>query len=494
MMMNIGNNRECFFDDHLLDTAKTTAAFRLHEPVRREVVLTHGEAWEGDGSDYHNFFFDDAFPGVDGRYPAGVYRMYYLGWNTPNGAEDCKPWHDIVVCYAESPDGIHWEKPILGLSEFDGSKENNIILGAEFECNFDNFMVFRDDNPACPPEERYKGIASYQDKKNPGPNVLYSYFSTDGIHFRRGRMVTDKGMFDSLNVIFWDEGAKVYRGYIRGFHNIPESGDLNAGIRDIRYIESPDFTHWTEPEMLDFGEGEDYPLYTNVVSPYCRAPQMLLGFPSRYMERKAWTETFDELCGAEKRKERMKVHPRFGLTVTDCVFMCSRDGKTFFRHEDAFLRPGPENGNNWLYGDCYPARGFAETPADTEGEPNELSMYVPRYHWMNRPKEVVRYTLRLDGFASLHAGYKKEETVTTKPFVYDGSELYINFATSARGYLYVTLRCGNETVESLETFGDSVDRRVVFPAGAISAFSGKEVTMEIRMRDAELYAFRFAKE
>ena len=491
-MLNIGNHRECFFDDYLLDTEKTTAELRLHELVRREVVMTHGEAWEGNGCEYHNFFFDDAFPGVDGAHPEGVYRMYYIGRQLPNGSKDCKPEHELVVCYAESPDCIHWTKPVLSISDFHGSKENNIVLGSEFGCEFDNFMVFRDDDPACPADERYKGISSYQNKQNPKPNVLYCYFSADGIHFRRGRVIADEdqGTYDTLNIVFRDERAGLYRAYVRGFHNTPVGTNRHVGIRDVRYFESRDGVNWTKSELLDFGDAEDYQLYTNCVFPYYRAPQMLLGLPTRYMEYAAWSETFDELCGA---KERMTVEPRLGLAVTDCMFMCSRDGKKFFRFEDAFLRPAPENGENWLYGDCYPARGLVETPSGIEGEPNEISMFIPHHHFTNSPKELIRYTLRLDGFASLYAGRGKEETVTTKPFVYDGSVLRINFATSARGYLRFTLRRGEETVESLDTFGNSVDRRVVFPAGAVAAFSGKEVVMEIRMRDADLYSLRFAE-
>ena len=68
-MQNISNRRECFFDDHLIDTTRTTAEFRVHQPIRREVVLEHTAPWEGNGSDYHNTFFDD-----------GIWRMYYLGW------------------------------------------------------------------------------------------------------------------------------------------------------------------------------------------------------------------------------------------------------------------------------------------------------------------------------------------------------------------------------------------------------------------------------
>jgi hypothetical protein len=33
----------------------------------------------------------------------------------------------VLTCYAESRDGITWTKPKLGLFEFEGSMENNII-------------------------------------------------------------------------------------------------------------------------------------------------------------------------------------------------------------------------------------------------------------------------------------------------------------------------------------------------------------------------------
>ena len=33
-----------------------------------------------------------------------------------------------VTCYAESQDGIHWDKPELGLCEWCGSTANNINL------------------------------------------------------------------------------------------------------------------------------------------------------------------------------------------------------------------------------------------------------------------------------------------------------------------------------------------------------------------------------
>lgn len=475
-MLSIGSRRECFFDEYLIDTGLTTAEFRLHEPVRRERVLVHDAPWEGDGCDFHNILKDD-----------DLYRMYYLGW----WMLDKGKGKDIYVCYAESKDGLNWIKPNLGLFEYEGSTDNNIILTKEFHgSHIDNFMVFKDTNPACPADALYKAVAFYKNPDTRHPE-LHSYISSDGIRFTKKGLVTDKGQFDTLNVAFWDECAGKYRCYFRSFHDVPENGDLNAGIRDIRYIESADFVNWTEPVILDFGDAEDIPLYTNVVQPYPRAPHMLVGFPSRYAEYPEWTENFDELAGREKRLERMKHHPRYGLTVTDCVFMCSRDGWHFKRYDEAFMTPGPEVPTNWVYGDCYPSYGLIETPSAIPGADKELSFFTFDNHWMGIPTDLYRYSMRMDGFVSLHAG-AKEQTIVTKPFTFEGMELFANLATSARGYVIFILTDENgKKYESCRTFGNSTDKRIHFGENVLASLAGKEVTLTMRIKDADIYSIQF---
>ncbi len=476
-MLYIGNQRECFFDDYFLDETKTGAEYRLHNPIPQEVVLTLGEMWEGDGCDYYNFFYDK---------DRKILRLYYLAFKML-GAHD-----GIRVCYAESRDGLKWEKPELGLFDYKGTKHNNIILDPTVHKNIDNFMVFYDDNPACPPDKRYKAIASYNDNGRP---ALYCFWSEDGIRFSMENTceITDKGAFDSLNVAFWDENASKYRCYFRSFHQ-PDLSDApafeNEAIRDIRYIESPDFVNWSEPVLLDFKGAEDIPLYTNNVIPYYRAPHIYIGSPSRYIERKSWTPTYDRLCGTERRKERMNHHPRYGLTLSDCVFMCSRDGKSFKRYDEAFIRPGPERPLNWVYGDCYPARGLVETPSLLEGADPEISIYNYENHWSGKPSALRRYTIRRDGFVSLHSG-AKETISTSKRFVFEGAELEANLSTSARGYIRFVLRNDDgEKLESYEIFGDSTSRIIDFD-GDISKFSGKPIYMDIIMSDADLYSIKF---
>jgi hypothetical protein len=171
--------------------------------------------------------------------------------------------------------------------------------------------------------------------------------------------------------------------------------------------------------------------------------------------------------------------------------MSSRNGTTWKRWDEAFMTPGPEHDLNWVYGDCYPAVGMIETANERPGAPNELSLYTFENHWSGIPTKLRRHTIRVDGFVSYHAPYTPG-TLVTKPFIFDGPSLSINFATSAAGYLYVKLIGEDTVLESCELFGDSLDRRVVFANGDVSQLAGKPVRMEITMRDADIYSFKFA--
>ena len=133
----IGSRVEMFVDDWLIDASRSRGgvSLQLQTPAKREIVLVTDKPWEGPDSAYFTVFQDG--PRV---------RLYYRGI-VPGGDASAGQ----VTCYAESMDGIHFTRPNLGLVEFQGSKENNIIYrGVEAH----NFAPFRDVNPAAKPEER----------------------------------------------------------------------------------------------------------------------------------------------------------------------------------------------------------------------------------------------------------------------------------------------------------------------------------------------------
>ena len=57
----------------------------------------------------------------------GTFHMWYCGSWGPLTLHPNFPPAGCSLCYATSSDGVHWEKPDLGLVEFNGSKHNNIV-------------------------------------------------------------------------------------------------------------------------------------------------------------------------------------------------------------------------------------------------------------------------------------------------------------------------------------------------------------------------------
>ncbi len=273
-------------------------------------------------------------------------------------------------------------------------------------------------------------------------------------------------------------------------------------VRGISVMESADLVNRSEAKEINFvGNKEDYPLYVNNVFPYVYDDRYYIGFPVRYVERKEWNDSFERLCGKEQRKYRMYdapiCDPRFGLAITDCLFMSSTDNYNWHRFDEACLTPGYEHRCNWLYGDCFPAvGGVIPTPGRYEGYPDELSIYVWKHHWGVAPiVKLEHFVWRRDGFASYKAGYNEKKLVT-KPFTFEGGTLSMNFKTSARGY--VAVRVFDENGNALggffscELFGDTTSRIIDFEK-PLSILSGKAVCLEFSMCDVEIFSITFSE-
>ena len=478
-MIEIGSRRELFVDDYLVDFDKTTAKMTLNKPVKREAAFIHNEPWEKDICVYHNIT----------RMPDGKYAMYYKShhYGRLTGSDQYRTLRKICVLFSD--DGLHWSRPELDIQPIEGSPVNNIINDEGWL--FDNLFVFYDTNPKCPENERYKGIYGEWS------TGLFAYKSADGLHFDwHGGVEIMNGKetgcyFDSLNTVYFNNDIGKYVAFVRGFHvgedNYPPDPDVPDAKRDIRISYSEDFVHWTYPERLEYNDSYDYQLYTNAVSRYYRAPHLWLATPTRYNARGEWSDNFEKLPNPEERRHRGR-----GTSVTDCIFMSSRDCEKWYRFSEGFITPGPEQFRNWLYGDCYPCIGVVETPNEIEGADPYLSLYCKEDH-EGEPIKLYRYSLRMDGFTCIKSTYEPQMLVT-KPFTFEGSELEINFATSGAGYMKFTLEAEEGTaIHSGEIFGDKIDRKVGFEDGTVSSLSGKSVVMKVEMSDAEFYSFKFNK-
>jgi hypothetical protein len=485
-VLDLGSRRELFVDEFLIER-NADLELKLHSSIPKEIVMLRDAPWEGSGSGFETLFRD-----------GNIIRMYYIGAELTNADGTTFQYEPVsgnrrqtYACYAESKDGIHWTKPVLGLFEFNGSKQNNIIWS---QPRMDNFTPFKDPNPACRPGEEYKAVGV-------GVGGLLAFKSSDGIQWSNlgDKPIITRGKFDTQNNAFWDPVRKHYWCYVRDFHDREgaPTNETRTGIRDVLVSTSTDFITWSEPRRIEYPGSPDEALYTNVIAPYYRAPQIFLGFPLRYSDRKFSRAAMAALPDPEHRQRRMKFSPRYGTVVTDSLFMTSRDGRTYFRWNESFHRPGPQRRDNWVYGDCVQSLGFLETPAEDPTAEPELSLYVHENHWKG-PNRLRRHTIRLDGFVSLHARQKPGEFVS-KLLAFSGRNLTLNFATSAAGSIRVELQGADDRplpgfslAECDELFGDTVDRTVTWADRAdVGAFAGKPVRLRMVLCDADLYSLKF---
>jgi len=490
--VDIGSRRELFVDGFLIERLEGGATLSLHHPEPREIVLVHDAPWEGSGCGYHSVFQD-----------GNLYRMYYKAWHLdvqPPG-KVIMDSHPLYCCYAESDDGIRWRKPDLGLFEFRGSKKNNITMApgkvGAADPDPGHPAVFKDENPDCPPEARYKAIVRSQE-----PHGLLAYKSADGLRWvpmSETPVITD-GAFDSQNLAFWDAARGEYRAYWRIFSEGVTTGKdwKPAGVRAIRTAASRDFLHWGASADLQYVDSPPEQLYTNQVKPYHRAPHLLIGFPARYIER-GWSDSMRALPELEHREWRARASLRYGTALTEGLLMASRDGLKFKRWNEAFLRPGIERQGTWNYGQQYIAWHLVETKSALEGAPDELSLYACESYWTGASSALRRYTLRVDGFVSVNASMSGGELLT-KPFVFEGRELRLNFSTSAAGGVQVEIQDpsgrplpGLALADCPPVFGDAIERAVTWKSGGdVSRLANRFVRLRFVLRDADLFAFRFA--
>lgn len=439
---NIGSRLELFVDDWLIDKM-ANLEFKLHSPTPREIVFNFDKPWEGIYSGYVTIIKED-----------GYYRMYYNGGN--NSITDGeKP----VTCYAESNDGINWARPNLGLYDFMGSKENNIIWRGPESINF---APFKDKNPSALNSQRYKAIGGI-------PPV--ALVSSDGIHWKKMREepIITKGTFDSLNTAFFDELQKEYVCYFRDNHCLGKDDNevykyyLENCYKDIRISKSKDFIQWTKPEWLNYSDEPYEHLESHSIVPYFRAPHIYLGFPLRYVPKKTIVrgESF--------------------FAITDSVFMSSRDGLNWKRFMEAFIRPDLDK-TNFVEPNFMVKWGIISTSSE------EISLYYGEHYWYSTAR-LRRATIRTDGFVSINASYNGGEFIT-KPFIFRGKELAANYSTSAAGIIQVELLNteGKLIKKSEEIFGNEIEGIILKDIGK---FSGKPVRLRFILKDADLYSIRF---
>ena len=504
--LDIGQRLELFVDYYLIENLED-AELRLHRPHGAGMALNLDRPWEGRSSGHFTVILDK-----------GKYKLYYRGWPyKPELSDGRAPGQALhVTCYAESTNGKTWVRPDLRLHEVHGTLDNNVIF-TDPQSVTARFSPFLDTGHGVPETERYKSVSTIYE---PDKFTLALFVSADGLQWKRmGQEVIVGGFsLDSQNTLFWSEREACYvclfrtKKYVRStdegekwvklkdgtwerFSRWSERGDTPEAeegtylrYRWITRTTSKDLREWTPPVDMDFGDAPPEDLYTNQTEPYFRAPHIYIGTAARFFPgRQALTP------GQQKQvfSNPTEIQRRLLASIHDAVLLTSRGGERYDRtFMESLVRPGPNSGN-WVYGSNFPAKGVVPT-----GD-REMSMYVVR----NSGQESIyleRVTLRTDGFASLSAPYRGGQMVT-KPLMFSGRELVLNFESSAAGGIFVEIQDeagkvvkGFALSDCDEIIGDDIERVVKWKSGPdVSNLAERPVRLRFAMKDADLYSIRF---
>lgn len=241
------------FDDVSIPFTRSLQ-LQMHQPEKYpgNPVLGRGKSGEPDSWAIH-------FYGSVIREPNGKFRMWYVGTGDERGQNthhDSSLWR---VLYAESDDGITWVRPKLGLVDYRGSKQNNILRLDPFMGTINIKVLHEPDDPD--PARRYKMIIhAHWMKGKVRHGTLAPYGSADGLTWKllvditptpETEMPTDKLL---LPTVHFEPAGGLYKWdgfyYASGQNPIPAARPYYSRI--ARAYRSSDFVHWSQTSNINF--------------------------------------------------------------------------------------------------------------------------------------------------------------------------------------------------------------------------------------------------
>ena len=440
--INTKRNRFLLLDNRIIDLAENAklapGTVKKHEA---NPLFIEDKPWEKR--------FDNLYGNVMYDTEDRLYKCWYCPFIVDYSAkgmtlEERKKEYDppedreMAICYATSKDGIHWEKPNLGLVEYNGSKENNIIWRGPHGAGV--FKDAQETNPA----RRYKVIFQ-------GLNVS---FSSDGIHWAPAQKLEGLRVAgDTHNNAFWAPTRGKYVGITRTWREV--SG---RSVRQVGWMESDDFLHWTPVEVVMEGTTNKLQTYAMPVFYYGGVYLGLVAIHSQPPIDRVWTE----------------------LTW-------SPDAKEWHRiAEGEPLIPCSEKALDYDYGCVY----ACATPVFLE---DEIRLYYGGSDWMHfgwRSGCLALATLRPDGFA----GYEQKEMekpakITTTAIPYKDQNVRLTADVYQGGSIKVSIVDNNgENIATAKPISETVTDELLKWNKPVKM---DEIRFKFDFINAKLYSFSF---
>jgi hypothetical protein len=360
-------------------------------------------------------------------------------------------FRDYGVCYATSKDGIHWDKPELGVIEFNGSKKNNIVIV------FNHGVTVMKDLHETDQQKRYKAF-------HPENGESGVWFSPDGIHWGKPIDVGPIDNGDTNNCVWWDEDLGKYVGITRHWGGEKTTGLYGGmGHRHVSRIESEDFLKWSEPKVIIKGLDLRRQIHDMPVVKHAGVYLGMVGLfdieASRQWCELAWSVDSINWHRIQPGTPLIPNGPVMGDYDWGCVFAAI----PLIREDGILMYYGANDGRfmGWRNG------------------------YLALAH------------LRADGFAGyeqIAGGANKTGSLTTKAVSVVADTLCINADVAPSGYVKViALDKDNEQLAESKLIAKTVtDGPVKWKDGfSFKQLKDREIKFEFELRESKLYSVSF---
>ena len=383
-------------------------------------------------------------------------REGFPGEGLPNEERAWVDWREghrsYGVCYATSKDGLHWEKPELGLIDYNGSKENNIVI------EYTHGVIVIKDLHESDPEKRYKAL-------HPEKEESAAWFSADGIHWGEQHNVGAIGWGDTNQSLWWDTDLEKYVVITRQWGGEKTTMDRygQTGHRSKSRSESSDFLHWSKPEFVIKGLDLRMQIHDIPVVPNAGVYLGMVGLfditVSKQWCELAWSPDSFEWHRIQPGKPLIPNGPVMGDYDWGCIFT----SKPIIREDEIILYYGANDGRfmGWRNG------------------------YLCLAH------------MRPDGFAGyeqFEGGSNKTGSITTVPVSVVAGSLCISADVAPSGFVKVTAFDSNdkELAEGELVTKTVSDAKIEWKDGfSLQKLEGKEIKLKFLLRESKIFSFCF---
>jgi hypothetical protein len=438
-------------------------SFHQAKKELRHPVLKQESPWERHGGMTASVIYDKEERVFKAWYMAGFYA----------------PGSRHVQCYAVSEDGIHWQRPEIGLHEALGSKANNIVIPASYHDGMDHWESMLKDPLDPDPARRYKALGwSSYDWDGPlagiytatSPNGLNWLHTAEPVfHFHPRPGHADLGPVGDAQGLMVDTLRQRYVAFLRT--------DITRSLSI-----SEDFVNWTPPRPFLQVQNEEETLYNNIGFVY---GNQYLGFLTHF-NRNAYEQT------------------------QTLQLLTSRDGETWMRPFAEPIVPVSDVGE-WdrfqiLLTGAPPVRAGDKLYIYYRGTARRHNKVKSEFEPCidadqdRRTMSIGLATLRLDGFASVSSSYDGG-ALTTRPLVLGGQQLILNLVSDYGEVRVELLDESGQTIagyareDCIPVTTDNVAATVRWNDRlSLDELAGRPLRLRFHLSNARLYSYRCSDE